>query len=57
MVAGQPDSDEIDVKQILRVLVAVKKGDFTARMPVDESGMAGRVADALNEVIELNERA
>jgi hypothetical protein len=33
----------------------VKKGDFTVRMPLDQTGLAGKVADALNEVIELNE--
>ena len=39
----------------MNTLAAVKKGDFTVRMPLDQTGLAGKVADALNEVIELNE--
>src|SRR3989442_5118712 len=41
---------------LLRTLTAFKKGDFSARMPVEFTGTAGKIADALNEVIELNER-
>src|SRR5207244_1775049 len=30
--------------------------DFTVRMPEDKTGTAGKVADALNDIVELNER-
>ncbi|MEA2133834.1 MAG: hypothetical protein QOC68_1743, partial [Solirubrobacteraceae bacterium] len=33
----------------------VKGGDFTARMPLEWTGVAGKVADALNEVIISNQ--
>jgi HAMP domain-containing protein/signal transduction histidine kinase/DNA-binding response OmpR family regulator len=46
----------IDTKQLLKTLVAFKKGDFSARMPFDREGLAGKVNDALNEVLDLNER-
>src|SRR2546423_10380336 len=46
----------LDIRQLLRVLTAVKKGDFTVRMPEDKTGTAGKVADALNDIIDLNER-
>src|SRR5688572_13616072 len=46
----------IDTKQLLRTLISFKKGDFSARMPFDQEGLAGKVNDALNEVLELNER-
>ncbi len=49
-------ADDIDLKQLLRVLTAVKKGDFSVRMPVDSSGTAGKVCDVLNDIIELNEK-
>src|SRR5204863_4733444 len=49
-------TDELDIKQLLRVLSAVKKGDFSARMPVEQTGVAGKIADTLNEIIELNEK-
>ncbi|WP_373049301.1 HAMP domain-containing protein [Vulgatibacter sp.] len=53
--ANAGSSDTLDLKQLLSVLVSVRKGDFTERMPVDRSGLAGKVCDALNEIIELNE--
>ena len=34
----------------------MKQGDFSVRMPLDLTGIAGKVADTLNEVIELNQR-
>ncbi|HMB90708.1 MAG TPA: HAMP domain-containing protein, partial [Rhodothermales bacterium] len=47
---------ELDAKQLLHVLSAVKKGDFTARMVIEENGMAGRIADTLNDIIAQNEQ-
>src|SRR4051794_33506559 len=47
-------SVSLDVTQMLDVLLAVKRGDFSARMPADVEGLPGKVADALNDVIELN---
>lgn len=47
----------LDQTQLLRVLAAVKKGDFSARMPEEKPGVAGKIAEALNELIELNRRA
>src|SRR5579863_3355920 len=41
---------------LLETLVAFKKGDFSVRMPVDLVGMDGKVADALNDILELNEK-
>ncbi|HZQ49081.1 MAG TPA: HAMP domain-containing protein [Candidatus Dormibacteraeota bacterium] len=49
-------NDQVDARVTLDVLTAVKRGDFTVRMPSDWSGAAGRVADALNEIIESNQR-
>ncbi|WP_254173504.1 HAMP domain-containing protein [Planktothrix pseudagardhii] len=49
-------SDQLDEKQLLKTLVAVKKGDFSVRMPLDQTGIAGKVADTLNDIIELNQR-
>jgi hypothetical protein len=41
---------------LLRTLIAFKNGNFAVRMPVDRTAMAGKIADALNDVIELNQR-
>jgi HAMP domain-containing protein/CheY-like chemotaxis protein/signal transduction histidine kinase len=47
--------EQLDVKALLHVLMALKKGDFSARMPADLTGMPGKIADTLNEIIESNE--
>ncbi|HLO47882.1 MAG TPA: HAMP domain-containing protein, partial [Kamptonema sp.] len=51
-----PNSNSVYAKQLLRTLVAVKKGDFSVRMPIDQTGLSGKISDALNDIIELNER-
>ncbi|MGD0816183.1 MAG: HAMP domain-containing protein [Verrucomicrobiota bacterium] len=43
-------------RQLLKALIALKKGDFTVRLPLDWNGTAGKIADAFNDVIERNER-
>ena len=49
-------TDTIDSRVALNVLTAVKRGDFSARMPATWTGSAGKVASALNDVIESNQR-
>ncbi len=49
------EADAIDANTLLKVLAEVERGDFTARMPVIWTGVAGKVADALNRVIASNE--
>src|SRR3954447_21498445 len=49
-------TDAIDTKVALRVLGAVQRGDFSARLPSDWSGSAGKVAAAINDIIEANQR-
>src|SRR6476469_6298331 len=50
------DTENLDLRQLLKILSAVKKGNFSVRMADEYTGMAGKVADAINDVIELNER-
>ena len=47
---------ELDTKTMLAALSALRKGDFSVRLPVEWTGVAGKVADTFNEVVELNER-
>src|SRR5438132_1005678 len=49
-------AQETDSKALLAALTALKKGDFTVRLPAEWTGLAGKVADTFNEVVELNER-
>ncbi|WAL61141.1 HAMP domain-containing protein [Thermocoleostomius sinensis] len=51
-----PDTDSLDLKQLLRTLTDVKKGNFSVRMPSDQVGIAGKIADTLNDIIERNEQ-
>lgn len=48
-------ADALDAKVLLSVLAQVKGGDFTARMPLEWTGVAGKVADGLNDVIIANQ--
>src|SRR6516162_9235716 len=41
---------------LLKTLIAFKSGNFAVRMPVDRTGIEGKIADALNDVLELNRR-
>jgi HAMP domain-containing protein/CheY-like chemotaxis protein/signal transduction histidine kinase len=41
---------------LLKVLVAFKKGDFSVRLPGEWTGEAGKIADTLNDIIELSDK-
>src|SRR5687768_13987790 len=53
----QGSNGEADLREILRALTALKKGDFSARLPVHWLGTSGKVSDAFNEVAELMEES
>jgi signal transduction histidine kinase/HAMP domain-containing protein/ActR/RegA family two-component response regulator len=48
-------SDELDEAVLLTVLSDIKNGDFSVRMPLAWTGVAGKIADTLNAVIAANE--
>jgi HAMP domain-containing protein/signal transduction histidine kinase/CheY-like chemotaxis protein len=50
------DGSQLDAAELLSALVAFKRGDFSIRLPNHWTGVAGKVADTFNEVIETNER-
>ena len=43
----------LDMKTLLAALKSLRKGDFTTRMPEDWTGMPGKIADTLNEIIDM----
>jgi len=49
-------SDSLNTKLLLKTLLAFKKGDFSARLPGDWTGEAGKIADTFNDIIELSDR-
>ena len=55
-VVRRSPSPSVDAAGLLRALNSLKKGNFSVRLPVEWTGVAGKVADAFNDVLELNER-
>src|SRR5579885_3168969 len=49
-------TEELDNRSLLRVLITFQKGDFSVRLPVDQTGVTGKIADTLNTIFEMNER-
>ena len=50
------NSTELDAKQLLAALAAFKRGDFSARLPDEWTGVAGKIADTFNDVVATNQR-
>ncbi|HEY8970061.1 MAG TPA: HAMP domain-containing protein, partial [Puia sp.] len=50
-----PDESLVNDKELLRILMQVRNGNFSVRMPIDETGIKGKICDTLNEIISLNE--
>src|SRR6266852_6046082 len=53
---SEPVINGSEMTALLTALTALKKGKPGVRLPVEWTGVAGKVADAFNEVVELNER-
>ena len=45
-----------ELSELLRVLQAVRDGDFSVRLPGDWTGLEGKIADTVNEIITSNAR-
>jgi hypothetical protein len=45
-----------ELTDLLDALTALRNGKQGVRLPLGWTGLAGRVADAFNDVVELNER-
>ena len=53
---SEPVTEALDTSALLKILVAFKEGDFSVRLPVDQTGAAGKIADTLNDIFKLNQR-
>src|SRR5512145_2838786 len=51
-----PPTEAVDSRLLLKALTAIKKAAYSVPLPLDQTGVPGKVYDALNEVIDLNER-
>ncbi|WP_075292856.1 HAMP domain-containing protein [Pararhizobium arenae] len=45
-----------DARALLEALLAMRNGDFTARMRSDLTGITGKIADTLNDIIAANQK-
>src|SRR5262245_25595361 len=49
-------SSHPELSELLRVLQAVRDGDFSVRLPGDWTGLEGKIADTVNDIIASNAR-
>jgi hypothetical protein len=50
------DEHGFEPRQLLHALQAVRFGDFSVRLPSDRTGLAGKIADAFNDIVAANQR-
>src|SRR5262245_58316381 len=50
------DSEEARLRQLLAAIMAFRDGDFSVRLPVDWLGTEGRIAEACNQAVVLEDR-
>ncbi|MDB5571623.1 MAG: hybrid sensor histidine kinase/response regulator, partial [Hyphomicrobiales bacterium] len=51
-----PNGSGLDAGALLDALHSMRMGDFSVRLPHAETGVAGKIADAFNDIIAANER-
>src|SRR3954467_10695945 len=56
VAAASGRGDTLDLDELQAVLAAVRKGDFSVRMRSVQTGLAGKIADTLNDIVELNQQ-
>src|SRR5712692_6264843 len=54
-VGVAPDS-QAELRELLRVFLAVRDGDFSVRLPGHWTGLVGKIADAVNDVVTANQK-
>src|ERR1700729_1411450 len=50
------ESQGLDMRLLLRALQAVRDGDFSVRLPGDQTGLPGKIADTFNEIVLSNQQ-
>src|SRR4051812_22260111 len=52
----QLDGSDHFSRELLNAMLAFRSGDFSVRMPSDETGLRGKIADAFNDILAISER-
>ena len=45
-----------ELNDLLQALQAMRVGDFSVRLPGDQVGIDGKIADTFNEIVAANQR-
>src|SRR5690606_29538147 len=53
--AAGADQSDLDLRELLRALQAVRDGNFAVRLPGDKTGLAGKIADTFNAIVESSQ--
>src|SRR5436190_141406 len=53
---GAGEAEQVNLQELLQALQAVRVGDFSVRMRGDQVGLAGKIADAFNDIVSANQR-
>src|SRR4029453_15451838 len=53
---GRAAAETLEERKLLDILVAMRKGHFTPRLRVKWGGEGGRIADTVNELMDVHER-
>ena len=53
---GDAGTPVADLQRLLEALQAVRAGDFSVRLPRQQTDLAARVADAFNDIVATNQR-
>jgi hypothetical protein len=53
-VSAKATHSDFEKGQLLRALIELKNGDFTAQLPSTWTGLDGKIADTFNSIVELN---
>jgi HAMP domain-containing protein/CheY-like chemotaxis protein/signal transduction histidine kinase len=49
-------SPDLDLNVLLAALQAMQRGDFSVRLPGNQTGLGGKIADTFNDIVTANER-
>ncbi len=50
------ENDSLDASELLNILIEIKNGNFDVKMPVNKTGLSGKIADTLNDIIYNNKK-
>ena len=54
-ISDASEEGSLDMQVLLDALQCVRIGNFSVRLPHDQAGIAGKIADVFNEIVTANE--